>query len=104
MAPGSGQTSGAPRVGKAPGWLTHCFRFVVAWWHLAVFCTEDFSRLHPEHREAIAGSCQIRCLPRGRARPLWHARLPQQFSAYKQVRSKNGRPVAQLVDRSAASE
>ncbi|CAE7453119.1 ATPK2 [Symbiodinium natans] len=26
---------------------------------------EDFSRLHQEHREAIASACQIRCLPKG---------------------------------------
>jgi len=26
---------------------------------------QDFSRLHQEHREAIAGSCQIRCLAEG---------------------------------------
>lgn len=26
---------------------------------------QDFSRLHQEHREAVASSCQIRCLPKG---------------------------------------
>ncbi|CAJ1367025.1 unnamed protein product [Effrenium voratum] len=26
---------------------------------------QDFSRLHQEHREAVASACQIRCLPKG---------------------------------------
>ena len=32
---------------------------------------EDFSRLHQEHREAVASACQIRCLPKGWTAICW---------------------------------
>ena len=56
---GSCEAQSAARAGKAPGW------FAFSTGPCMISEPQDFSRLHQEHREAIAGSCQIRCLAEG---------------------------------------